>query len=55
MMKAAQFNIKDELVRQAFALSKQTVVHEQDAKLVKQYHKLPFVEFLEFLGRAVDL
>ena len=39
----------------AFSMSKQTVANECDDKSSQEYFKLPFVEFLEFIARLVDI
>ena len=43
------------LIREAYALSKMTVLAEHDAKAELAYKKLQYVEFLEFLARIADL
>ena len=55
MLKDSVFNVRDEIVREAFAMSKQTVTNEHDEKMSRNYSRLTFTEFLEFLGRIVDL
>ena len=49
------FSSRDEIIREAYAMSKMTVVCEQDKKQARSYENLQFVEFLEFLARVVDL
>ena len=43
------------VIREAFAMSKMTVVNELDAEGRLAYRKLKRVEFLEFLARIADL
>ena len=42
-------------IKQAYVLSKMTVIDENSNDAIIQYNKLIYVEFLEFLGRIAEL
>ena len=49
------YKLNKKVIRQAFALCKQTVINELDQEGQVQYLKLSKVEFLEFLARIAEL
>ena len=48
-------NLTYKTIHEAFALSKKQIVNEFDSDSLMQYHKLSYVEFLEFLARIAVL
>ena len=47
--------ITREMVREAFAMSKQTVINETDRESFATYAKARYVEFLELIGRMANI
>ena len=54
-MKDSKLKVPSDMVKQAYSMSKMTVVNDVDAEGIKQYSQLTKVEFLEFLSRIADL
>ena len=42
-------------MKAAFAMSKMTVIEESNAEAAASYHRMVYVEFLEFLARIAEL
>ena len=55
MFSDSVFDTSHEIIREAFAMSKMTVLNEMDTKNNRSYSYLVFVEFLEFIARVADL
>ena len=55
MVEDSPLEVSREIVLQAYAMSKQTVVNEREEKQYRAYNKLNFVEFLEFIARVTDM
>ena len=55
MLEDSPIEVTRETVYFAYAMSKQTVVNERDKTQYRNYEKLNFVEFMEFLARVTDL
>ena len=47
--------ISREMIREAFSMSKQTVVNETDPQQFADYNKARYVEFLELVGRVATI
>lgn len=51
----AELDLGIEKIRSAYALSKMTVMVEDDDKDGKRYKKMTFEEFCEFIARCVEM
>lgn len=51
----AKLNISIRIIEQAFALSKKEQVAEFEKNSLQSYHKMIYIEFLEFLTRISEL
>ena len=50
----AEVEISKKTLQECYALSKDVVTNEQDATLRATYHKMIYLEFLEFISRVAD-